>query len=132
MSKKIAQLTKVRSRACSPGQTMVNAHVPLRRGVGRPTPHSTTRHARAPQLPTPQVIYHLNNRNEDCEFELQELAGRADAQLAAAKADAAAKLAARQQLQDALDERKVAGATPAAARGGGRGRGWGGGVGGPW
>lgn len=57
---------------------------------------------------TTQVIYHLNNRNEDYEFELAELTERAEADAAAARADLTAKIAAaRQQLQQALDEAKV-------------------------
>ena len=51
-----------------------------------------------------QVIYHLNNRNEDYEFELQERSERAASDVASARADGGAKLAAaRAQLQEALE-----------------------------
>jgi hypothetical protein len=54
------------------------------------------------------VIYHLNNRNEDFEFELQEMAERHESDMAALRSDAGAKLAAaRAQLQDVLNESKV-------------------------
>lgn len=55
-----------------------------------------------------QVIYHLNNRNEDLEFELHDAAERGAREIAGARADGAAKVdAARAQLQEALDTAKV-------------------------
>lgn len=55
-----------------------------------------------------QVIYHLNNKNEDFEFEIQELTDRYESDVAALKADSASKLAfVRQQVQEALDDAKV-------------------------
>lgn len=71
--------------------------------------------ARARMRPQPpcgrramQVIYHLNNRNEDLEFELHDAAERGAREIAGARADGAAKVdAARAQLQEALDTAKV-------------------------
>jgi hypothetical protein len=115
MSKKIAQLTKV----CNiPSQTLVNTqHL-----VSLPHPAAAAHPAPAPvEQPPPytdhQVIYHLNNRNEDYEFELQELAERCESEAAAARTDAAAKLAlARQQLQEATEEAKARGCMLASKR----------------
>jgi len=97
MCKKIAQLTKVRGRLRDAlGQTF-----------GRLSQTAPPHRTRVPESPT-QVIYHLNNKNEDCEFEIQELSERRDCDVAAVKADVGAKLAAaRGQLQEALEDAKL-------------------------
>lgn len=63
---------------------------------------------RPPPSPALQVIYHLNNKSEDLELELQGLTVQHDAELEAMQRDAAAKLAGLQrQLDQQLDVQRI-------------------------
>lgn len=73
MSKKIAQLTKVGH------QTFPDSCTHLQRLT-----------ALLPQLL--QVIYHLNNKNEDCEFDMQELADQYESEIEQVLKESAAKI----------------------------------------